>query len=79
MHDVIPLDLLTAGETGCVMEISGQETFVSRLEEMGLRAGAEIKMLQPGQPCIIALENHRLSFRGEEAAQVLVEVRRENR
>ena len=79
VHDVIPLDLLNAGETGSVTEVSGQESFVSRLGEMGLRAGAEVRMLQPGQPCIIALDNHRLSFRGEDAAHVLVEVRRENR
>jgi hypothetical protein len=33
-------------------------------------------MIQPGHPCIIALENQRLSFRGDDDAVVLVELGR---
>lgn len=76
MSHVVPLHLLNTGETGSILDVSGSESFVSRLEEMGLRTGAEVRMLQPGQPCIIALANHRLSFRGEDEGMVMVEVRR---
>ena len=47
---------------------------VDRLAEMGLRAGVVLRMVKPGQPCILAIDNHRLSFRCDEAAAILVEV-----
>jgi len=74
VSQILPLELLQAGETGRVLEVSGSAPVVVRLEEMGLRSGVQIRMVQPGQPCIVALDHQRLSFRGEEAAVVLVEV-----
>jgi hypothetical protein len=43
---------------------------------MGLRAGVEIRMVQPGSPCIVAFDHQRLTFRGDDEAVVLVEVAR---
>lgn len=74
---VIPLHLLDPGETGCVLDVSGSDPLVLRLDEMGLRTGVNVRMVQPGQPCIVAFDNHRLSFRGESDATILVEVRRD--
>jgi Fe2+ transport system protein FeoA len=31
-------------------------------------------MVRPGSPCIVAIENHRMSFRGGDAASILVEI-----
>ena len=76
MSEVVPLDLLNAGETGCVVDVSGSASLVARLEEMGLHTGVQIRMVQPGSPCIIALADQRLSLRGEEETLVLVEVQR---
>jgi Fe2+ transport system protein FeoA len=70
---IIPLELLAAGEHGRIVEIDGDDGFVTRLKEMGLSEDAEIKMVQSGSPCIIALDNHRLSFRGKEAGMIFVE------
>ncbi len=70
---IIPLELLSAGESARIVEIDGDNAFVNRLNEMGLSEDAKIKMVQSGSPCIIALDNHRLSFRGEEAARIFVE------
>lgn len=70
---VIPLELLAAGEQARIVEVDGDENLVTRLHEMGLSENAVIKMVQSGSPCIIALDNHRLSFRGEEAAMIFVE------
>ncbi|NQV28758.1 MAG: ferrous iron transport protein A [Rhodopirellula sp.] len=70
---IIPLELLAAGERARIVEIDGDSAFVNRLNEMGLSEDAEIKMIQSGTPCIIALNNHRLSFRGEEAGMIFVE------
>lgn len=71
---IVPLETLRTGESGRIHDIHGQSDLVGRLEEMGFRAGALVRMLRPGCPCIIALEDHRLSFRGEQAAFVLVEL-----
>ncbi len=70
------MQFLTPGETGCVLEIEGEKHLVRRLDEMGLRAGVEVRMVQPGKTCIVALDHQRLSFRGEDEAVVLVEVDR---
>lgn len=74
MPQVVPLEMLRAGERGRIHDVHGRTDMVGRLEEMGLRAGAAICMLRPGSPCIIALEDHCLSFRGEQAASVFVEL-----
>ncbi|MBI3863590.1 MAG: FeoA domain-containing protein [Planctomycetia bacterium] len=71
------MQYLSPGETGCIMEIDGDNGLIRRLDEMGLRTGVEVRMVQPGTPCIVALNHQRLSFRGEEDAVVLVEVDRQ--
>ncbi|HEY3968189.1 MAG TPA: FeoA family protein [Planctomycetaceae bacterium] len=76
MSQILPMQFLTPGETGCVREVEGEKHLIRRLDEMGLRAGVEVRMVQPGRPCIVALDHQRLSFRGEEEAVVLVEVDR---
>lgn len=70
---VVPLELLNVGEHGRIVDIDGDPAQVNRLNEMGLTENVEITMIQSGRPCIIALDNHRLSFRGEETAMIFVE------
>lgn len=74
MSQVLPLQMLGTGEAGRVTDVAGNDRLVSRLAEMGLRAGVHVRMLQPGEPCIVALDHQRLSLRGEEEALVLVEL-----
>lgn len=74
VSSVVPLHLLRPNESGSVLEVTGNRRLVQRLDEMGLRAGVHVRMVQPGHPCIVALDHQRLSFRGEEDAIVLVEV-----
>lgn len=71
---IVPLDLLTAGENARIVQIDGDQALVTRLHEMGLHEDVSIRMVQPGQPCIIAVGHHRLSFRGDEVAVILVEI-----
>jgi Fe2+ transport system protein FeoA len=73
---ILPMQLLNPGETGRISDIAGETHLVRRLDEMGLRAGVKIRMVQPGKPCIVAFDHQRLSFRGEDEAVVLVEVAR---
>jgi len=70
---LIPLELLRAGEHARIVDLGGEPGLVNRLREMGLSEDVELTMIQSGRPCIIAIGNHRLSFRGDEAAIVLVE------
>lgn len=69
---IIPLHLLTAGQLARVDQLVGDVEQVHRLEELGLRSGATIEMVQTGIPCIIKLAGHKLCFRNSEACNVLV-------
>jgi len=74
VSQLLPLQFLSTGESGRVRDLHGNARLISRLEEMGLRPGAHVRMVQPGEPCIVALDHQRLSLRGEEEAMVLVEL-----
>lgn len=76
MSHILPMQWLQPGETGCILEIGGETNLIRRLDEMGLRTGVEVRMVQPGLPCIVALDEQRLSFRGADDAVVMVEVDR---
>lgn len=77
LAQILPLELLAAGETARICDVAGSQTLVHRLAEMGLREGVTVHMLQPGRPCIVAVANHRISFRGDESACIMVEIVRE--
>ncbi|MBI3837136.1 MAG: FeoA domain-containing protein [Planctomycetia bacterium] len=72
MHDLIPLSLLAPGQLANVSQVMGRPDQVHRLEELGLRGGAAIEMVQTGSPCIIRLAGQKLCFRADELLRVLV-------
>lgn len=72
MYDCIPLNLLAAGQIGQIDDLVGCPEAVHRLEELGLRRGCMIEMLQPGSPCIVRLEGCKICFRDNESFSVLV-------
>ncbi len=74
VNPVVPLEFLGSGEEGRVSNVEGCHEIVVRLAEMGIQQGVDVRMVQPGNPCIIALNNHRISYRGDAAAIVMVEV-----
>jgi ferrous iron transport protein A len=74
LRHVIPLRLLPAGSTATIVEVDGKPDVVSRLHEMGVRPGCDVRMVRQGTACIVAIDNHRFGFRGADAAHVLVEV-----
>ena len=71
-EEILPLDLLQAGEEASIVELIGNESQVHRLAEMGLRVGANIRMVRPGTPCLLALDGKRLSIRLAQDLEVLV-------
>lgn len=68
-----PIRFLASGEMGRVEDLLGSREDVQRLEEMGLRRGECVEMLQPGSPCIIRLGGSRLCFRETDSLGVLVQ------
>jgi ferrous iron transport protein A len=72
MHDLIPLNLLPVGQRALIDQVIGLPEQVHRLEEMGLRGGVSIEMVQSGSPCIVRLDGHKLCFRADELLSVLV-------
>ena len=62
-ENLVPLELMKAGESASIVELCGESSLVHRLQEMGLRSGAMIRMLTPGTPCVVALDGKRLSLR----------------
>jgi ferrous iron transport protein A len=73
-QQLIPLGVLPAGASATVVRIEGQPNAVLRLHEMGVRPGCQVRVIQPGAACVVAIGNHRFAFRGAESALVLVEV-----
>ena len=74
VSQILPLELLMAGENGIVVEIDGAPELVVRLEEMGLHAGVRVSMIQPGSPCILEINHQRYSMRFDDSVTVLVDM-----
>jgi Fe2+ transport system protein FeoA len=73
VNEFIPLQLLPAGQSARVAELLGSPADVQRLQEMGLRQGSYVQMIQGGSPCIIQLAGSRLCLRDANLFFVLVE------
>jgi Fe2+ transport system protein FeoA len=69
---MIPLKLLAPGQVAQVGQLVGEPHDVHRLEELGIRTGAMVEMVQSGTPCIIRLNGAKLCFRDCDVFQVLV-------
>jgi ferrous iron transport protein A len=71
-NELILLGLLTAGQTAVVETVMGASDDAHRLREIGLRDGATVEMIQPGNPCMVRLGGHKLGLRSEALCSVLV-------
>ncbi len=74
MVDLIPLVQMATGTKARIGQLVGHPDQVHRLEELGLRNGTLIEMLQNGSPCIIRFAQSKLCFRPNEEVGVLVRV-----
>ena len=70
--ELIVLGLLRAGQSATVETVLGLTDDAHRLQEIGLRNGARVQMLQPGNPCLVRLGDQRLGLRSDALATVLV-------
>jgi len=69
------LDQLRVGQRARIQSLSGIDTLLQRLMEMGLLEGEEIEVLAIaplGDPVEIRVRDYRLSLRRREAASIAV-------
>ena len=74
MSEIIPLSLLRSGRRAAIDTIDGLPDDVQRMEELGLRKGSEIEVLQQGCPCIVRCHGARYCLRGNDCHCVWVRV-----
>ena len=74
MPNLLPLQLLSSGQRARIDQLVGRTEEVHRLEEIGLRVGSQVEMLQAGSPCILKLNGAKLAFRLHEGSSVMVRV-----
>jgi Fe2+ transport system protein FeoA len=67
-----PLEYLPCEAEGCIVDISGEDSNVHRLEEMGVRCGCRVRMVCPGESCLISVDGKRVCLRLKEVAQIFV-------
>jgi Fe2+ transport system protein FeoA len=68
----IPVEFLPTDSEGVVVDVAGEMPNVLRLEEMGIRCGCRIRMLAPGEPCLLAIEGKKMCLRLGAVADILV-------
>ena len=71
-QELHPIETLSSGVWADVAEVHGETSWVSRLAELGVRAGSRLQVLQPGSPCLLQVGGSRLSLRPELAMHILV-------
>ena len=75
MPQIVPLNLLQAGECGEIVDVVGTHSLVTRLQEQGVRRGSRLEALSPGEPFVFRVDETRLCLRSDGQVQVLVELR----
>jgi len=73
VSEILPLEALSIGQQGRIVDFVGSDDWKHRLEEMGLREGAVVQLLRQGEPCLIGIGTQRLSLRCDPSMMVLVE------
>jgi ferrous iron transport protein A len=72
MPNLLPLQLLPSGHRARIDQLLGRPDDVHRLQELGLRVGSRVEMVQTGKPCIVTLDGAKLAFRHDDDCHVLV-------
>ena len=73
------LSEFAVGESGTILSVSGEGAVRRRLFDMGVTPGAEIKLVKVaplGDPLCVLLRGYELSVRKDEAAEVVMEVKK---
>ncbi len=69
---LLPLEMLRPGEWADVAEVCGDPCWISRMAELGVRAGSRLQVVQNGSPCLFEVGGCRLCLRGDACSRILV-------
>jgi Fe2+ transport system protein FeoA len=69
----VPVEFLAPETEGVVVDLCGEEKNLHRLEELGIRCGCKIRMLCPGETCLLAIEGKKMCLRLGSTAEILVQ------
>jgi len=75
MHELVPITALLPGQVAEVRQLVGRPEQLRRLEELGIRSGMILEVVQSGIPCIVRVGGTKLCFRDGEMCSVLVAAR----
>jgi len=70
----MPLKFVDAGIEAQVEAVSGDQSHVQRLHELGICQGCKLKVLCKGTSCIVKIAGSKICFRESDLANVLVRV-----
>lgn len=73
MGATVRIQDLKAGSSALIRSLIGSEHDLSRWSSLGLRGGAQVKMLRAGKTCILELDESRICLRTATGTQILVE------
>jgi len=65
VSESMPLELLNCNEWADVTDVQGEPAWVGRMQELGVREGSRLKVLQKGSPCLLQIGESRLSVRSD--------------
>jgi ferrous iron transport protein A len=71
-ESLLPLEMLRAGEWADVAEVCGDECWIGRMAELGIRAGSRVQLVRDGSPCMLSVGGCRLCLRGDACSKILV-------
>jgi ferrous iron transport protein A len=69
---VILIRQLEAGQRARVEGLVGDDDYVHRLEEFGLRSGTYLEVFRSGNPCILKTAGGKLCLRSDDLLDILV-------
>jgi len=72
---VVSIRQLEAGQKARVEELVGDDDYVHRLEELGLRSGTYLEVFRAGNPCILRTVGGKLCLRSDDRLDILVRKR----
>jgi Fe2+ transport system protein FeoA len=72
-NEPVPVEFLAPNSDAVVVEMCGDAQNVHRLEELGIRCGCKLRMLSPGEPCLLAIEGKKMCLRLGKSADILVQ------
>ncbi|MCA8986029.1 MAG: ferrous iron transport protein A [Planctomycetaceae bacterium] len=72
--ELMPIECLETGDSGTIMDISGDCSTVTRLAEMGICCGCRVTVKRSGSALWLRVNDHDVMLRCGQAALILVAV-----